>query len=129
VDRKPVPQPRPRITRRGPPRAYVPSDHPVHEFRSAIAKAALSAGAFPTTKPVVLSVSFLFARPKSHLRNGVPKDGSPLVPQADVDNLAKSVMDALTAVAYADDKLVMRLTTEKRYATVDRVTVRVHHAE
>lgn len=130
VSLKPTPQPRPRFTMRGGfAKAYTDPKHAVHPFKKAIADAAMAAGAFPTTKPVCVSVMSIFSRPKSHLKNGVLKDTAPLVPPPDVDNLAKSVMDAMTEIAYADDKLVLRLDTEKRYSTTDRVIVKVQHAD
>lgn len=129
VDLRPVPQPRHRITRKGPPRAYVPSDHPVHEFRSMVAKLADASGAWPTERPVEVEVVSVFARPKSHMRRGMVRDTAPLLPKADVDNLAKSVMDALSGVAYSDDTNVRRLVTEKHYGTENRVFVKVSHAQ
>lgn len=126
---RPVPQPRPRITRRGPPRAYVPADHPVHAFRRAVTDAAASSGACATTRPVTLSVTSVFARPKSHWRKGVLKESSPALPRCDVDNLAKGVMDALIGVAYQDDTQVMSIWSKKCYGTEDHVIVRLQHAE
>ena len=129
VSGRPVPQPRPRITRRGPPRAYVPSEHPVHAYRAKIAEQADCLGCFPTDKPVAVEITAVFKRPKSHLRNGILKDAAPLVPPADVDNLAKAILDSLNGVAYQDDKLVTSLTVKKAYSTIAEYTdVVVEHA-
>jgi Holliday junction resolvase RusA-like endonuclease len=59
----------------------------------------------------------------------VLKVTAPLLPRPDVDNVAKSVMDALIGVAYQDDTLVMSLRAQKQYGTEDYVIVRVQHAE
>lgn len=47
-------------------------------------------------------------------------------PRGDVDNLAKSVLDAMTAAGvWLDDSQVVDLTCRKGYGAADGVTVRV----
>ncbi len=41
----------------------------------------------------------------------------------DIDNVVKSILDALNGVAYSDDKQVVRLTAVKRYAEAPKTTV------
>jgi Holliday junction resolvase RusA-like endonuclease len=41
----------------------------------------------------------------------------------DVDNIAKSILDALNGTAYDDDKRVVALTIYKEYADIARVNV------
>jgi Holliday junction resolvase RusA-like endonuclease len=121
----PVPQPRPRVsTRGGFARAYVPSKHPVHDFRCAIASAAADAGLTPTGEPLNVVIDAVFVRPKSHLCNAGVKATAPRLPRPDVDNIAKAVLDALQDVM-GDDSLVARLVVEKSYGTEARTTVRV----
>ena len=116
----PVPQPRPRVsTRGGFARAYVPAKHPVHAYRRAIADAATDAGATPHEDHVAVVIDAVFARPKSHRKN------STALPRQDVDNVAKAVLDALTGVAWADDRQVRRLVIEKCYDTLGRTTIRI----
>ena len=115
----PVPQPRPRVTTRGGfGRAYVPRSHAVHGFRKAVQLAARAAGATPHGEPVEVVIDAVFARPKSHRKDG------PALPRQDVDNLAKSVLDALTGIAWDDDRQVRRLVIEKSYGEA-RTTVRI----
>lgn len=115
----PVPQPRPRVTTRGGfGRAYVPRSHAVHGFRHAVQLAAKAAGATPHGEPVEVVIDAVFARPKSHRKDG------PTLPRQDVDNLAKSVLDALTGIAWDDDRQVRRLVIEKSYGEA-RTTVRI----
>ena len=115
----PVPQPRPRVTTRGGfGRAYVPRSHAVHGFRQAVQLAARAAGATPHGEPVEVVIDAVFARPKSHRKDG------PALPRQDVDNLAKSVLDALTGIAWDDDRQVRRLVIEKSYGEA-RTTVRI----
>ena len=60
--------------------------------------------------PVVVSLVFYMPRPKSRrLDFWVPTT-------PDLDNLEKSILDALNGVAYTDDRLVVAKSASKRYA-------------
>lgn len=121
----PVPQPRVRVsTRGGFARAYVPSKHPVHAYREAIAAAAQAAGLRQTGDLLDVGIVAVFARPKSHKRKGGLKSDAPKVPRPDVDNIAKAVLDALQSVM-GDDTHVRRLTVEKAYGEDALTTVSV----
>jgi Holliday junction resolvase RusA-like endonuclease len=121
----PVPQPRPRVsTRGGFARAYVPKQHPVHEYRASLAAAARDAGLGTTGDPLNVVIDAVFVRPKSHLCKAGVKATAPRLPRPDVDNIAKAVLDALQDVM-GDDSLVARLVVEKSYGTEARTTVRV----
>jgi Holliday junction resolvase RusA-like endonuclease len=122
---EPVPQPRPRVsTRGGFARAYVPSTHPVHAYRAAIAEEAAKAGLEQTGEPVEVIVDAVFARPKSHMTKKGVKPTAPQLPRPDVDNVGKAVLDALQDVM-GDDTLVRRLVVEKSYGQEARTTVRI----
>jgi len=121
----PVPQPRPRVsTRGGFARAYVPKSHRVHAYRKAIQLAAIDAGLRKTKDGVEVVIDAVFARPKSHLRKGGLKADAPKLPRPDVDNVAKSVLDAIGPIL-GDDSQVRRIVVEKSYGSESRTTVRV----
>lgn len=121
----PVPQPRPRVsTRGGFARAYVPKSHRVHAYRKAIQLAAIDAGLRKTKDGVEVVIDAVFARPKSHLRKGGLKTDAPKLPRPDVDNVAKSVLDAIGPIL-GDDSQVRRIVVEKSYGSQSRTTVRV----
>jgi len=121
----PVPQPRPRVsTRGGFARAYVPSKHPVHDYRASLAAAARDAGLGTTGEPLNVVIDAVFVRPKSHLKKSGVRPDAPVLPRPDVDNIAKAVLDALQDVM-GDDTLVARLVVEKSYGTEARTTVRI----
>lgn len=122
----PVPQPRPRVsTRGGFGRAYVPASHPVHRYRASVADAAKAAGATVSDDAVSVELTFLFQRPKSHRTKKGVKTTAPKLPAPDCDNLAKAVLDALTCVAWHDDRQVARLTVSKAYAQESATLVQV----
>ena len=122
----PVPQPRVRVsTVGGFGRAYVPKSHAVHAYRQAVALAAKAAGCEPHPQPVNVVIDFVFARPKSHLRKSGVRTDAPRLPRADLDNMAKAVLDSLNGVAWVDDSQVSRLVIEKSYGSEGRTTVRI----
>jgi len=125
VPGNPVPQPRVRVsTRGGFARAYVPSKHPVHDYRTQLAIAARVAGLTATGEPLDVVIDAVFERPKSHLLKSGVKPTAPRLPRPDVDNVAKAVLDALQDVM-GDDSLVGRLVVEKSWGQEARTTVRV----
>ena len=112
---EPVPQPRPRVsTRGGFARAYVPATHKVHGYRQAVAAAARAAGLRATPHGVQVRIVAQFARPKSHLNKAGVKPDAPRFPRADVDNVAKSVLDSLGPII-GDDTQVCSLHVIKAY--------------
>lgn len=120
VPGEPVPAPRPRMDRRG--KVYAPR-HGVEALeRVAAAYTLRRAGPiFEPGEPVVLEVTFNFARPKDHLRtNGKLRPSAPAgwrVAKPDVDNCLKTVADGLTrGGAWADDSQVVGVVAQKRWA-------------
>jgi Holliday junction resolvase RusA-like endonuclease len=45
--------------------------------------------------------------------------------KADIDNIAKAILDGMTGVAWDDDKQVVSLRVEKTYSASPRVVVEV----
>ncbi len=86
---RPVPKDRPRVVRGN---TYTPAATVAAEHR--IALLARAAGARPIECPVAVRAEFVF------------KDGRA---RADIDNLAKLVLDALNGVAFKDDRQVVSL--------------------
>ena len=125
VPGNPVPQPRVRVsTRGGFARAYVPSKHPVHEYRTQLALAARLAGLTPTGEPLDVVIDAVFERPRSHMLKSGVKATAPKLPRPDVDNVAKAVLDSLQDVM-GDDTMVARLVVEKSWGAEARTTVRI----
>jgi Holliday junction resolvase RusA-like endonuclease len=123
VDGEPVPQPRPRVsTVGGFARAYVPAKHPVHGYRKRIEYAAINAGIRAYKGgPIQAKLQCAFGRPASHLTKAgaVKPKYAEAIPRADVDNLAKAVLDGLGDLI-GDDTKVQSMTVEKYYANTSR---------
>ena len=64
--------------------------------------------------PVVLSVSFYLARPKS-----LPKKVRQHAKRPDLDKLIRGATDALTGIVWKDDAQVVTILATKAYASTD----------
>ena len=126
VNGEPVPQPRARIsTRGGFGRAYVPSAHPIHEYRAAVAASAVAAGVTRSVDRVRILVACSFARPKSHYLKSGLRTTAPAFVKCDVDNLLKGILDALTGICYEDDRQVEGALVLKRWGTESFTQVKI----
>lgn len=103
-------------------RRFTPA--PQRSYMNAVANLAFEAmdGLPPTNKPVSLQLRVEYLVPESwpQKRKAVAKwkTSAP-----DADNLAKIVKDALNAIVYIDDALVVELTVQKVYGLQARSTV------
>ena len=79
-------------------------------WRSAVAKAAHVAGCTPIDGPISISMQFFYERGKTVTR------ATPTVPP-DLDKQIRSILDALTGVAYVDDSQVTRIDATKEYGS------------
>ena len=92
------------------------------EWRETVAITVGSAVDKPLEGPVGLALAFFFPRPKSHYGTGknsaMLKGSAPTVhaQKPDIDNVIKSTLDAMNGVAYQDDKQVIQVRAEKRWA-------------
>lgn len=91
------------------------------EYKQKIAHAARGAKVEKIEKPGVVQVSLHFRLPR-------PKRGKYRHPidRRDVDNLAKSVLDALNGIAWSDDGQVCILTVRKSYDDEPGIEITIH---
>jgi len=76
-------------------------------WASAVAWSAKAAGARVVNGPVIVLIDLYYPRPK--------KPTHPFPSRSDVDKAARSILDALTGVAWIDDQQVVVLRVTKRY--------------
>lgn len=116
---KPVPKARPRVSGG---HAYTPTK--TKRFESDVATMVrckmLSLGHKMIKSGVYVSLTFNFRAPTSALV-GCPN----YTTTSDVDNLIKSILDALNGVSYVDDRQVVQVFATKRWAESDGVVVTV----
>ncbi len=72
-------------------------------------------------RPIFISITFVFARPKNHFRtNGDLRPSAPdhcITRIGDVDKLSRSILDSCAdGVLYKADEQVVSLIAHKRYA-------------
>lgn len=101
-------------------RSYTPQETVVYESKVHAEWIAAGRPRLPD-EPLVAALTAVYERPASHRR----KDGSlsaagerapwPM-PQVDLDNVAKIALDALNGLAYKDDRQVVHLTVNRRWA-------------
>ena len=88
-------------------------------------------GRQPTDKPVIITLCFNFAQPKGgSARNKHTAIGTcPYSSRPDLDNIEKTVMDALNGVAFHDDSQVVAKVSLKRYWFDSSITVTIEEME
>ena len=118
----PVPQPRPKVCRRGAFSSVYTPDNGIVAYRQAVELLARAAGATPTdAAPLMMWLELVFERPPSHYhtskkRKGELKHDAKKLPRCDSSNCLKGVEDALNGVAYVDDSQIGTHYIKRRYA-------------
>lgn len=111
----PIAQPRPKATvLNGHVRVYgAKKSHPVHAFKATCRMAFEQQryGSKPIDYPMGLDLTFVLPRPKLPKKYGTDRMRHGKRP--DFDNLEKSVVDALTGLAWTDDALLCDVRTQK----------------
>lgn len=77
-------------------------------WRELVAIRARQAGCTPSESPIGISMAFTLEKPKTARRE------RPTVPP-DLDKQVRSILDALTGIAYVDDAQVCELSAAKAY--------------
>lgn len=121
---KVIPKARPRVVNG---HAYTPQRTHDYEERVRISYyKAVGKRRFHDGVPLTVYIEARFAIPKSTPKKRVEEmDGALYMGRPDCDNIAKSVLDALNGVAFADDSQVASLVVVKKRALKPSVYVRI----
>lgn len=124
---------RPRITTvGGVARAYTPNKTGAFEskLRAIAAVEMARAGQHATPEACRVEMAFERAPLKSwSKKKAVDMRGEPITTKPDLDNLVKSILDALNGIAYEDDAQVSDLHVSRRWGETDSVRVRIVHTD
>ena len=88
------------------------------EWRTRVGQAAHLAGCTPIAGAITITMRFRYLRPKSVTRI------QPTVPP-DLDKQIRSILDALTGIAYQDDSQVVQITATKEYQGTQGVDITI----
>lgn len=134
VDGKVVPMPRPRVVTSevtGKTRAY--NSNKSKAYKRIVKMMAISAMNSKrmrlTHKPLEVSIYCYFSPPKSYTKKKLKQiDTGELryIKKPDLDNIAKTILDAMNGVVYHDDSQIGRLFVSKDYSDKDFVVVKVN---
>lgn len=122
IEIPPMPKARPRFVNG---HAYTPKH--IRQYEDTIAEEYILRGLKKYLGAVSVFITFNYRIPSSRIKQ--LKHGDICVEKADVDNLAKSVLDGLNGVAFLDDKQVHKLVAEKKWANSNSVDIMIFEKE
>ncbi len=118
---------RPRIsTRGGFPRAYTPQN--TRDYERLIVMSYKKENNYCCKNAVRVKVTFIKQPPKStskKLRKDMLSGLIPCTKKPDLDNVVKSVLDALNGVAYEDDNQVNSINAYKCYGEEEKLIIEI----
>ena len=120
-DLRPMPSPRPRVTRRG---AY--NDPKYTEYKDKIK--ALTKIDNPLQGALKMELIFQTIIPKSWTKKK-KLNYKNIIPVGDVDNYSKGIMDALNNHAFIDDRQIVELKIIKRYGRSNMIIAKINEIE
>lgn len=117
---KPVPKARPRAALNG--HFFTPSN--TARFEAAVKKALKKrmSGVAPTGASIEVYLMVDRAIPKSWSKKRIKEiveNGEHPIGPGDIDNIAKSILDAANGIVFEDDKQICKVVVSRRYATED----------
>lgn len=84
----------------------------------------------PSNKAIKAEIDVVYKPAKTASRKSILMvNGKSCTKKPDLDNIVKSILDALNGIAYEDDSQVSELIAKKRYGDEDRITIKLEEIE
>ena len=97
---------------------YLPNRHPVHAFKASVRHELCRVFTeAPLKGLLVVYITFVMPRPASMVWKCKPMPRVPCGTGPDLDNMAKSTLDAMNELAYDDDRQISSLCLHKAVAS------------
>lgn len=125
IDGVPVAKGRPRLGRYG---TYTPKKTQEYEEYVKMCWFAKYGGVQPSEQSLEVNIVFYLPIPKSvnKKQRAEMLDGKiKHTKKPDIDNLIKSVLDALNGIAYSDDSKIIKVAAEKQYSEKPRTEIQI----
>lgn len=129
INGTPVAKGRPRIGRYG---AYTPEKTQAYEEYVKTCWIAKYKACKPSEMPLTVDIVFYMPIPKSvskKQRKKISEGRIRHTKKPDIDNLIKSVLDALNGLAYKDDSQIVKVTAIKQYAETGSTELTIREEE
>lgn len=125
IDGVPVAKGRPRLGRYG---TYTPKKTQEYEEYVKMCWVAKYGGIQPSEQSLEVDIVFYLPIPKSvnKKQRAEMLDGKiKHTKKPDIDNLIKSVLDALNGIAYSDDSKIIKVAAEKQYSEKPKTEIQI----
>lgn len=125
IEGTPVAKGRPRFSRYG---AYTPKKTQEYEEYVKMCWVAKYGSIQPSEQSLEVNIVFYLPIPKSvnKKQRAEMLDGRiKHTKKPDIDNLIKSVLDALNGIAYSDDSKIIKVAAEKQYSEKPRTEIQI----
>ena len=125
INGRPVAKERVRVVKYG--RSYTPKK--TRDYERLVKQVyELQVGEYLGESALLVEIDFYFTIPKSYTKKRIEsiKNGQELyTKRPDLDNLAKTVTDALNGIAYKDDNQIIEMKLRKHYGDEDKAVVAI----
>ncbi|MGL4523072.1 MAG: RusA family crossover junction endodeoxyribonuclease [Bacilli bacterium] len=119
LNERPMPAPRPRFSEKG--HAYN-----TQRYKTFKSKIRWKIPKWQSEAQIYVKIAFVYALPQSMSKIGKERLNGKYCPKhADVDNLAKTILDAMNKRTFIDDRQVVVCVLEKYWGIEDMITIEV----
>ncbi|WP_205272537.1 RusA family crossover junction endodeoxyribonuclease [Lactococcus taiwanensis] len=127
----PMASPRPRFSSRGGfVKSYMPKEYMNWKKQFLLAWSVYQAEKIEQGIPLIVTLTFYIQPPSAFSKvkknaSVLDSESMPVIKKPDIDNLQKSVLDALNGYAWHDDNQISDIYARKRYSLRPRIEVEI----